>query len=277
MPLRVRDFDPPQGLFPRKSRSRPVVSVCMPVCRRRDGMTLAAARSVLDQTMSDLELVIVDDGSNDGLLDELLELHRSDDRVSLIRYDRNSGLPALRINSAILRASADIIGYQFEDDLYEPTCLETLLKYRPSDGDFMVYGIARAMFQNAEGEWVEQRQFGASPYNFGKLYGDNYIANNSVLNSRSLFDRLGLYDPHIVMRRSCDYDLWVRFCREIIPIWCQEVVSIVRVYDKDSIGSNVDFHRGLAFRYRDYNRTIQLLPKNIGDFDVLSVDFTSSR
>ena len=82
------------------------VSVLMPSFNHASYI-MHSVRSVLDQTVRDLELLIVDDGSSDGTRDILRSV--TDRRVSIRFFDRNRGACAA-MNEALGMASGDIIG-----------------------------------------------------------------------------------------------------------------------------------------------------------------------
>lgn len=80
----------------------------------------AAARSVLDQTCDDLELVVVDDGSTDGTASALAALE-GDERLQLLRQP-NSGAAAAR-NTGLTAARGRLVSFIDSDDLWMPTYL----------------------------------------------------------------------------------------------------------------------------------------------------------
>ncbi len=83
-----------------------------------------AIRSVLSQTFTDWELIIVDDGSTD---DSLAEIARttSDPRVRVLHHDVNKGYTAA-LKTAIAAVSADVFGILDSDDALTPRAIETM-------------------------------------------------------------------------------------------------------------------------------------------------------
>jgi glycosyltransferase involved in cell wall biosynthesis len=81
----------------------------------------AAIQSVLTQTCKDLELVVVDDASPDGVA-EVVGLF-SDPRLRLLRHDMNRGASAAR-NTGIRASRGDVVAFLDQDDLYDPARLE---------------------------------------------------------------------------------------------------------------------------------------------------------
>jgi succinoglycan biosynthesis protein ExoO len=85
-----------------------------------------AVRSVLAQTHRDLQLIAVDDNSSDGTGDVLAKLARQDERILLIRCERNGG-PGQARNRAIEAASGRWIALLDADDIYAAQHIELLL------------------------------------------------------------------------------------------------------------------------------------------------------
>lgn len=101
------------------------VSVVIP-SYRAEATLRRAALSALDQTMRDLELIIVDDASDDGTWKLVLELQRKDGRVRAIRHRQNLGKP-IAMNRAIGCARGHWIAVLDADDWYDPRRLAALI------------------------------------------------------------------------------------------------------------------------------------------------------
>ncbi|MFL6752248.1 MAG: glycosyltransferase family 2 protein [Sphingomicrobium sp.] len=103
----------------------PRVSVVIPV-HNRERMIGDAVRSVLAQTMTDFELIVVDDGSTDRTA-QVVEAF-GDPRVHLIRHEHNRGTPAAR-NSGLEAATGEYIAWLDSDDVARPERLELQARY----------------------------------------------------------------------------------------------------------------------------------------------------
>lgn len=112
----------------------PVVSVVIPAYNAEKTIG-NAIDSVLEQTMSDLEVIVVDDASTDGTV-HVVEA-AGDPRVRLLRGPRNCG-PAVARNLGVKRATGRWVTFLDADDEYVPSRLEGLLEAAAGDCDCFV-------------------------------------------------------------------------------------------------------------------------------------------
>jgi glycosyltransferase involved in cell wall biosynthesis len=108
----------------------PDVSVILPTFNRLAKLPRAVG-SVLAQTHVNMELIVVDDASNDGSPDWLRSI--ADARVSVLHLARNSG-PAVARNTGIRAARAALVAFQDSDDEWTPVKLERQLARLRRDG-----------------------------------------------------------------------------------------------------------------------------------------------
>jgi len=246
------------------------VSVILPTFARGHGPLQRSIESVLTQSFGDYELIVVDDGSRDGTEDVLAEYQKHDKRIIVMRFERNSGLPALRVDQAILHSRGDFIAYQFDDDEWTEDSLAVRMEVAGRLGDkAVVYGNADVDILVPDGE-NRKRSFGGA-FNYGLLSNANYIANNAVLHHRAVIERVGLYDPHVVPRRYSDYDLWLRIGREFPFHWIDATVARVNANQSNSLGSTVPLNFSRFRKYIELDRNAALRPDRIGDYDVCGV------
>jgi len=265
--VRFRDFYADLTIHARPDAPRnPAVSVILPTYARAHGPLQRAIDSVLSQSFEDFELIVVDDGSRDGTEDVLADYQHRDPRVVIHRFHGNSGLPALRVNQGILASKGRYIAYQFDDDVWMPDSLKVRVEEISSHSrPVVVYGVAdlEQILGNGETRLV---RLGA-PFNFMHLRDTNFIANNTVLHSRETIDVAGMYDPHIILRRYSDYDLWVRMARHFDFIWIDHKVSHVNVLLENSLGQTVHLDSRLRDLLVGVPRDHLLTPGTISDYD----------
>lgn len=99
------------------------VSVIIPIYNAYDYLR-PAMDSVIDQTLREIEIICIDDGSTDQSLEILKEYQRMDQRVR-IATETNAG-PALARNNGLRRARGEYVAFLDADDFFEPTLLERL-------------------------------------------------------------------------------------------------------------------------------------------------------
>jgi len=104
-----------------------LVSVIMPTHNSSAWIELSA-KSVLAQTYSDIELIIVDDLSNDETLEILKKLRRLDTRITIKERSICSGGPATPRNDGLKSAKGNFIAFIDSDDLWHPKKLELQIK-----------------------------------------------------------------------------------------------------------------------------------------------------
>ena len=104
---------------------RPQVSVIV-ACFNTADYLRAAVRSALDQSLREIEVIIVDDGSTDGSVAIAQDLAAADRRVLLHRMERNGG-PAAARNQGLELARGRFVAILDSDDLYHPDRLKRLV------------------------------------------------------------------------------------------------------------------------------------------------------
>lgn len=103
----------------------PQVSVILPTYNRAH-LIKRPIKSVLNQQFSDLELIIVDDGSRDDTATVVNEF--ADSRISYIEHETNKGSSAAR-NTGINAATGEYIAFLDSDDEWHPTKLSKQIRY----------------------------------------------------------------------------------------------------------------------------------------------------
>ena len=125
-----------------------LVSIIIPNynCESFIGETI---RSVLNQTYTDFELLIVDDCSTDGSVDVIKRFCEEDERVHLFINDVNSGAAASR-NKALREAKGKWIAFLDSDDLWLPQKLEKQIAFMEGNGYRFSYTAYEHIDENSE-------------------------------------------------------------------------------------------------------------------------------
>jgi glycosyltransferase involved in cell wall biosynthesis len=181
----------------------PAVSVLMAV---RDGAPWVgeAVRSVLAQTLGDLELIVVDDGSGDATPGVLAAVR---DRRLRVERRRPEGL-ARALNHALGLATAPLVARLDADDLALPERLACQAAFLAAHPEVGVLGSAA---REVDGEGREVRVVRPPTDDAAirrALIRRNPMVHSTVVMRRADVLRVGGYDP--AFRVAQDYDLWMR-------------------------------------------------------------------
>ncbi|HMC63299.1 MAG TPA: glycosyltransferase [Gemmataceae bacterium] len=164
-----------------------------------------AVESALSQTLGDLEIIVVDDGSTDDTPDVVRPfLH--DRRVQYHRLD-HCGQPAAK-NAGIRRARAPLVAFLDADDLWLPTKLEKQVALSKTNSQAGVV-YARRLLIDEQGQPLHYDQPALHRGRVVKpMFRDNFVCFSSALVRRAVFDDVGMFDESLPL--AIDYDLWLR-------------------------------------------------------------------
>lgn len=179
------------------------VSVIIPVYDRA-GRIMTAVESVLAQTLTPAEIIIVDDGSAEDQTAPLRELEES--RVTAISQE-NQG-PAGARNTGLRAATAEWIAFLDSDDWWLPGKLEAQVRWHQEHPDCLISQTDEIWIRN--GRRVNPRKYHAKPQGdiFELSLRRCLVSPSAVLIHRRVFDEVGLFDPALPVCE--DYDLWLR-------------------------------------------------------------------
>ncbi|MEJ7893775.1 MAG: glycosyltransferase [Solirubrobacteraceae bacterium] len=163
-----------------------------------------AMDSILAQTVADLELIVIDDGSTDD--SRAVAEGVDDPRVRVLAMPRNVGI-ARSLNAGLEAARAPVIAVQDADDFSAPERMERQLAFLASRLDVAVVGT-RMREIDATGALVTPRTLFRAGDVRGVLLRFNPIPNTSAAFRRDVALGLGGYDPRY--RYAMEYDLWLR-------------------------------------------------------------------
>jgi glycosyltransferase involved in cell wall biosynthesis len=181
----------------------PKVSVIIPTYNRLP-MLKEAVESVLAQDFEDFELIVVDDGSTDGTVDEIT---RYGGRVKLLQHKENRGVSAAR-NSGILHARGKYIGFLDSDDLWVKGKLKTQVNFLDENPQYPLCYTDEIWIRRGKrvNPMVKHAKF--SGWILEKCLPLCIISPSSALMRKTLFSKVGLFDEALPVCE--DYDLWLR-------------------------------------------------------------------
>jgi glycosyltransferase involved in cell wall biosynthesis len=187
----------------------PLLSVLLPVYNA--GRYLREAiDSVLQQSFTGFELLLVNDGSTDG--SEEIILSYNDPRIVYIKNERNSGL-IFSLNRGIDAAKGKYIARMDSDDICLPQRFEKQLSRIEATGAAVV--ACTVIMIDASGSlmapWTDDRNTVTPESIRAFLPKDNCIAHPSVMMEAKML-KAYRYNPE--QREAEDYDLWLRLAAD---------------------------------------------------------------
>lgn len=205
----------------------PKVSVVMAVYNGA-AFVREAIDSILHQTFSDFEFIIIDDGSSDDTPDVLQDYARADARVILLRNEHNLGLTR-SLNRALHTTRGDYIARQDADDISLPARLETEVAVLESRPDVILVS-GNLEYRDESGRWLGRTQLEDDPRVIAwKLLFYNHVAAHSlVMFRRTPVMASGGYAEEY--RYSQDYELWVRLAQEGLIVILPDILLQQRVH-----------------------------------------------
>jgi glycosyltransferase involved in cell wall biosynthesis len=214
------------------------ISVIIPTFNRKKTLK-RAIRSVRDQSISPFEILVVDDGSDDGTK----EWVNSNYPYIKYIYQANNGVSSAR-NKGIKSSKGDWIAFLDSDDEWLPQKLNDQVKgIRENPG---------TKFSHTNEIWIrngvrvnqmkKHKKFGG--FIFEKCLDICRISPSSALIKKNLFDQIGMFDESL---RVCeDYDLWLRITSKYSVLFLDK--PLIKKYGGHSdqlsrVDDGIEFYR----------------------------------
>ncbi len=200
----------------------PAVSVLMGVWNGAPQVR-EAVRSVLSQTMAELELIVIDDESSDAT-PAILESFR-DSRLRVARRTRGGLTSAL--NAALGLARAPLVARLDADDVALPERLDRQLGFLARNPDVGLLGTAAREVDAAGREVAILRPPTGDAEIRRTLIRRNPFVHSSVVMRRAVMEQAGGYNPAFPVAQ--DYDLWMRMSRVTLMANLSELLVVRRL------------------------------------------------
>jgi len=188
------------------SDTSPAVSVIIPVYNGANYLR-EAIDSVLAQTFTDYELLVIDDGSTDGTW-EIIQSYGT----RLRGFRKPNGGVASALNLGIQEARGEWIAWLSHDDVFLPNKLERQVKFlrqspqfKACYTSFYVIDVNGNIIREYNAAWYPREQAARM------LFRTTYINGSSMLIERSCFDKVGLFNE--TLRHTQDVEMWFRMAQ----------------------------------------------------------------
>ncbi len=205
--------------------------------------------SVLAQTYTNWELIIVDDCSNDNT-DDVVSGYLSDSRIRYIINDINSGAAVSR-NRALREANGKWIAFLDSDDLWHPEKLEKQIDFMNRTGYKFTYTDYKIQLN---GSWLPYVYYGPDVVNKRKMKDYCYFSTITVMYDR---EYVGLIQIEPI-RKNNDYAMWLRIVEKTPCYRLPECLSYYIKHDGSiSSGSKLKLikHHYILWRTAEHKNT----------------------
>ena len=216
----------------------PYFSIVIPVYNK-EKFVAKTLKSVLDQTFTDYEIIIVNDGSTDQSEAKILE--QKDNRIQY--YSKKNEGVAFARNFGIEKATADYICFLDADDFWYPNFLETMFDYIQKLPEQKVFAAtieietATTVFP-AQYSIAKTKDFEIVNF-FEASQKECVLWTSSVAIHKSVFEKVGTFDTKI--KHGEDTELWIRIGLKYPIVFIHKILARY-VYDKESISRNYSYY-----------------------------------
>ncbi len=209
----------------------PLVSVIMPAYNAQAYIE-RAIRSVIEQTVTDLELLVLDDGSTDNTCAIVEALSAQDSRIVLMPNGRNMGVARTR-NRGLDCSKGRYVAFLDSDDVWHPEKLKTQLACMEQTGADLVYSSYAIV--DEQGVKVSADYLVPEKVSYKALLKENIIGCSTVVLKSEIAEKFRFKSDFY----HEDYVLWLQMLKEgYVAAGCKEVltdwryVENSRSYDK---------------------------------------------
>lgn len=231
-----------------------MISIIIPLYNKERSI-INTLRSVVNQTFTEWELIVVNDGSKDDSL-HVVETYTSSLQFNIAGKIRiinktNGGVSSAR-NRGINEAKYDYVALLDGDDLWEPTYLEEQFHLLQDFPDAAMWGVNYAMLQNGNSYKCEQGMgdgFRGYVRDYFATKHCDLFSSSAVVIRKSAFDIAGYFDERISY--SEDLDMWYRIIYHFPVVFYDKVLSYYNLDSENRCGYGLVQHHDLK-RYLPY-------------------------
>lgn len=199
-----------------------MVSVIMAVYNIGDMSILEnAVDSILNQSEKDIELIICDDHSDDGTFEFAQKSAEQDDRIVLLRNDKNMKSGYAR-NRCIEKSRGDFIAIMDGDDISAPERLSKQVEFLKRNPEYDFVGVRSLYFKNMIGD-----------------YGERCYPFCSVPQKKDFLITLPFLHPTLMFRKQV-FDVVHGYSEEKLVTRSEDTDMLLKMYEAGLKGANID-------------------------------------
>jgi hypothetical protein len=199
----------------------------------RESRLKRAIDSILKQSFTNFELILIDDCSNDDFKEYFKEIVARDPRVQFYHFKDAARIPAKRNNFGISVSRGKYVAFMFDDHQWELNALEEL--YQGIERHYKNYGMVYGLATHYCGSDTKDSKSIGGKWSWNAIHSTHFISPSSVIVRRGAIDLVGGYDEDAALSQECYWDLWWRIGRKfrvgrvkrkISNVYCELTESI---------------------------------------------------
>lgn len=227
----------------------PLVSIITRTYRGRLGFLKEAVESILHQTYPQIQLIVVEDGSDTA--SDYLSTLRFNKKIDIIYRALPKRGRCYAGNQGLALANGELVNFLDDDDIFLPHHIESLVEHLRNHPDCCgAYSVAWTVPTKVIStdplsyKELDKHVFIREDFSRSRLWDYNYIPIQSVLFKRSLFIMHGGFEESL----DCleDWDLWMRYTLESDFAFLDRVTSIFRMPCDEAV---ISHRRDQHFKY----------------------------
>lgn len=225
----------------------PIISVMMTVYNAERFLDDSIG-SILNQTFSNFEFIILNDGSTDNSFKIIEKYAKKDIRILILNNEKNLGIAESR-TKCVKFSKGKYIAIADADDISIPTRLEKQLKYLEDSKEYGVVGGFLELFDSETGKIIGIRRYHKDDIKLRKrIFIYSPIAQPASMIRKEVFDTIGFYNPEYPPVE--DLDIWFRLGTKYKFANIQEVLIKYRVHRNSATIKNMHKVKYLTLEIR---------------------------
>ncbi len=224
--------------------NKPLITVVMPTYKAEE-FILEALMSAKAQTYTEWELIVVEDGSKDRTEEIVKEFASSliDRNIQYVHHSQNQGVSEAR-NTAIKLAKGEFLAFLDSDDIWKEYHLELSVRELQLSGADLAHSAIEVFNHKTRKPIIVITPTDEEIADFpNSLFKRCYVPMSTVVVKKSIFQKLGGFDPNF--KNSQDYDYWLRIVEAGFKF--VYVPGIHALYRKNITSLTTNFTRLLGY------------------------------
>jgi len=195
----------------RDNIKEPLVSVILATFNEPPAMLTKSMRSILDQTYSNLELLVADDSTNAETRHVIDNIAASDTRVRVIRKDKRMGF-VNALNEAIKASKGTLLARMDGDDISLPDRIQLQVEYATKNPDIDIFG-GDMYIMDANDNIISERHYPTTPKKIKMMFlYRSPFSHPTLMFRKKIADEGLLYNPEY--KKAEDIDFYMRLFKQ---------------------------------------------------------------